>query len=224
MRTKKIEISVTQAHDHLTKLQSQKAVLEAELTAVDPKLTALEDRIIDAVLAGDSKANDLRRSIGELQARKTDLQMTLVRLRNLIAQAELDLNDARLEAYATRYLGLAAEINREGHEAVKNLKKTLESFDRHEILLEEFNSLSSVMSRNGIHGLEHERLIQFRRANDALDVVLEEVAAGTFKIQDGKTILDLYEIPSRPNRINARKEEISREKIALANGEVKGAK
>jgi len=221
MRTKKIELSVTQAQDHLNKLQTQRGILEKELQGLDPELAKLQEKIIDAVINGESKANDYRRSIGELQARKTDLTMALVKLKNLIEQANLDLSDARLEAYATRFSELAGLINQTGHEAIKSLITTLGLFDKHEIMLEEFNSLSSTMSRNGIQGIEYEPLIQFRRANAALDEVLEEVAAGTFKIKDGQTILDIYGIGGRTARINARKAEISREKIALANGGTK---
>ena len=79
MRVKEIKLSVSQARDHLNKLTAQNVIFERELQEVDPQLESLQEKIIDAVIMGDSKANDYRREINDLQARKTDLTMALTK-------------------------------------------------------------------------------------------------------------------------------------------------
>ncbi|MHB0923346.1 MAG: hypothetical protein ACYC3H_05210 [Bellilinea sp.] len=221
MRVKEIKLSVSQARDHLNKLTAQNVIFERELQEVDPQLESLQEKIIDAVIMGDSKANDYRREINDLQARKTDLTMALTRLGNLITQAQMDLADAQKSEMGGRYTELAKEINQAGNEAVKALKVALEYFDRHEIASEGLTTLSSEMKRRGVPlpGIE-ESLISFRRANEKLDEALTEIAAGTLDYKAGISILDKYGIPGRIGRINSRKEEISKFSIGARNGEV----
>lgn len=220
MRVKEIKLSVAEARDHLNKLMAQNVIFERELQEVDPQLESLQGKIIDAVIMGDSKANDYRRAINDLQARKTDLTMVLTKLGNLITQAQMDLADAQKADMGGRYTELAKEINQAGNEAVKALKVALEYFDRHEIASEGFTTLSREMKKRGVPYPDIEPLIGFRRANEKLDEALTEIAAGTIDYKTGISILDTYGIPGRIGRINSRKEEISKVSIGARNGEV----
>jgi len=212
-----------EAESNLAKWEAQKNVLTLELNGLAPQLAEAQEKVIDAVINGNPKAPALRQAVNDHQARKLDLELALQKLHALIEDARLDLVDARNAAYQTRTVELAKEINRVGVDAVKSLKTTIELFDQHEIFLSELTTLTLHTQRAGMPQVERESVIQFRRANEALDEVLSEVEWGTLSISKGKSILDDLGIQKRIDRINARNEAIGKSKQDYLNGKVGGS-